>query len=472
MTSVRSLGHDGVTRRGLGQRRRWQLNATARCDRALPHVLVVGAGAGAFAALALADYGFPVTLVDRAPGIMAAASNRNGRRLHLGEHYSADIVPSSDECTLNTGRACFLGAVRLAKRFPFVVDHDARWWQLIPPSSMTSTELYEEHLAGLRTYHRALASVDPSVNELFGPPGDRHRKLVSDVYRDHVSATEVAAGYESREPVFDLGRLRRALRLGLQQARGDVRLRLGVEVDEIKPVGHSYRATLRDLRAGRSSTNLFNYVVNATWHEIPKLAKMVRPSYTGAESVRLKAMIAARMPGRLRRLPSFYFHRGVYGNHTNVAGRMAIVSAEEYSNIDCATLDSVPPTWEMFVRNRTDRLAGDSWREYLGKRVLRAYARFVPAFKDVNAVSVNFSTVLSQGAVDLTDPASPVHLRSFSIDEVAPGFINFHPGKLTMAQLAAERLRELLETQSNSISHNTCAEEFGGVEVEERTLLR
>lgn len=387
----------------------------------MPEVLVIGGGAGAFAAACLARHGFRVTLVERSPGLLTGASGRNGRRLHLGEHYSADVLPADDETSVNTGRLCFLGAIALAEAFPGVVSRNPQWWQLIPTGSMTNADRYEEHLAGLRTFQRALARLHPRVDELFGPAHARHRRLDPREYGRFVSV-EAAAGYASPESVIDLAYLRRGLLRALTAA--PVRIVVNTEVIALRAQGSGYEATLRHVRSGDSGARCYDCVINATWHEIPTLSRMVSADHDDAATTRLKLIVTAAVPPALASLPSLYFHRGVYGNHTNVAGRYAIVTAEHVSNLSFARLGAVPETWQPLLADRVRTAPGrDQWlaltrltegdpsagstgsgrtgyvvrqavchartapggprarsaRRWLGREVLRAYSHLVPA---------------------------------------------------------------------------------------------
>jgi glycine/D-amino acid oxidase-like deaminating enzyme len=451
--------------------------------------LVIGAGTGALAALSLAESGLRVTLVDRAPGLFTRASGHNGRRLHLGEHYSADIVPAHDTWTVNTGRLCFLGALQLARRFPFLPSPAAAWWQFLPPGSMTTPAGYDEHLAGLRTFHRRLADIDPVVDALFGPADKRHAKLDLSRLRRYVPVSGAAAGYSSRESVIDLARLRREIMRRLIAVAPAVDVMFKTDVVGIEGTSAGYRVVMRTA-AGKLLTATYTQVVNATWSEIPTLAEMVSNAEPPAGVVRLKLLVTSRMPKELVSQPSFYFHRGVYGSHTNAGSDLAIISAECISNLAFTSLGSMSAHWHSLLDNGLNGSAGvnalagivsapasgagstgdnrgrralvaaiDAARRCeayprsgipenpgiaaqreLARRVVRTYSEFVPIFRNTPATGLRFATVVTSDHAYLADPLSPVHRRSFHVDEVAPGFYNFNPGKLTLAQLAADYL--------------------------------
>jgi hypothetical protein len=86
----------------------------------------------------------------------------------------------------------------------------------------------------------------------------------------------------------------------------------------------------------------------------------------------------------------------------------------------------------------------------LAASVIDSYAEWVPAFKNAAVAGLKFSTALSEGRADLADPGSPVHMRFFRIEEVAPRFYNFNPGKLTLAQLASDCLCRLSEVKQSN----------------------
>jgi glycine/D-amino acid oxidase-like deaminating enzyme len=453
-------------------------------DAHMPEVLVIGGGAGAFAAATLARHGFRVTLVERSGGLMTGASARTGRRLHLGEHYSADVLPADDQTTVNTGRLCFLGACALAAAFPRILNRDPQWWQLIPVDSMTTPDQYEEHLAGLRTFHRTLSLTDPRVDQFFGPAHHRHRRLDPQEYRTVAPPDAATAGYASRESVIDVVALRRGLTAVL--AATGARVSVNTEVIEVRPRGGGYEAWLRDVRTDERVVRRYDCVVNATWHEIPTLSGMVSTVENRRATSRLKLLVTSRIPATLAALPSSYFHRGVYGNHTNVAGRYAIVTAEEISNLSFAQLNAMPATWGPLIsgtaasggeldeqwlalnrltegdpdagstggeharyairqavrraRSTPRELRVRAARYWLGREVLKAYSTLVPAFREAEPLTVRFTTVVSGGDAHLANPKSRVHMRGFSVSEVAPNFFDLDPGKLTFVQLTAEHL--------------------------------
>jgi FAD dependent oxidoreductase len=451
------------------------------------------------AALSLAEAGLPVMLVDRAPGLLAHASGRNGRRLHLGEHYSEDIVSPSDAFMLNTGRLCFLGALQLARRFPFLTSPADAWWQFLPPGSMTTPAQYEEHLAGLRSFHAALAKIDPVVNELFGPSAQRHVKLDLRSLRNYVPTAAAVAGFASRESVIDLARLRREVGARLTSAAALIDIRLQTNVLSVEPKGSGYHVEMCDQANHVLSAN-FARVVNATWHDIPTLAQAVAHTPARPGTVRLKLLVTARLPGQLAKLPGFYFHRGVYGSHTNAGRGLAIVTAEAISNAAFAPSGYVPEHWRTLIDNGlsgpagTDALTaiaeapandagstgdqrgnralrnsviaakscrlktadadpGTAARFELACQVIAAYSQLVPIFRTIQPTSLRFSTVVTSEDAHLADPQSPVHRRSFHIEEVSPGFYNFNPGKLTLAQAAADHLCNMI--MNNIVSRSS-----------------
>jgi hypothetical protein len=253
----------------------------------------------------------------------------------------------------------------------------------------------------------------------------------------------------------------------------------------IERLASGYRATFNPA-VGQIYNAKYDIIVNASWHEIPTLARMISNDYVPTGTVRLKVLVSGRLPQDLRNVPSFYFHRGVYGNHTNTGNGLAIITAEKISNLSFAHYSQIPLYWQTLISqglagrpgldaltavalapdnpagstgddlrhkaltavihaakafDSDHRFAAAESRRMLAAAVVGNYSDLVPAFRTVEATDIKFTTVVSSGSADLADPTSPVHTRAFAVEEVAPGFYNFNPGKLTLAQLAAQYLR-------------------------------
>lgn len=430
-------------------------------------VVVIGGGVGTLIASELARHGLEAVLVDDRPRMLAGASGRHGRRLHLGEHYSGDAALAPGR--LNTGQTCLLGALALVGRWPHVAGGPGRWWQFIVEGSMTSPEAYDAYLRELRRFHAQVREEGLDRDAAFGSPDDRHRTLAHREYAPFVEAGLVDLAVESREPVIDAASLHATLMAGLRDAGVEVLARHRVLA--VSGAEGDYALTLagpdgpRELRAA--------YVVNAAWHGLARLTATLGEAPFPV-STRLRVMAEVALPVHLHTAPSMYFHRGVLGNHTNIGRGRALLLAEEVCNL-ATTEDATPPeAWSTFVDDdgqdetwltlfrqlaehesarvapEARRLAGevvadragrrdDGWlRQELGRAIARSYRRLVPAVEEDAVIRLIPNVVVSAGDVDLHDPGSAVHRRDAIVREARPGYVEVLTGKLTYFVLVAE----------------------------------
>jgi FAD dependent oxidoreductase len=429
-------------------------------------VVVIGGGVGTLIASELARHGLETVLVDERPRLLAGASGRHGRRLHLGEHYSGDAEFAPGR--LNTGQTCLLGALALVGRWPHVAGGPGRWWQFIVEGSMTSPEAYDSYLRELRRFHWHVRAEGLDPDAAFGSPDDRHRTLARAEYAPFVESGLVELGVESREPVIDAARLHTTLVAALRDA--GVELLTRHRVLAVSGTEGDYALTLdgpdgrRELRAA--------YVVNAAWHELARLTTTLGDAPFPV-STRLRVMAEVALPVRLHTVPSMYFHRGVLGNHTNIGRGRALLLAEDVCNLATAEGAALPDAWGAFVDDRQEsawlplfrqlaeheparvaaearRLAGEvvadraggrdgGWlRRELGRAIMRSYRRWVPAVEEDAVLRLIPNVVVSAGDVDLHDPDSAVHRRDAIVREARAGYVEVLTGKLTYFVLVAE----------------------------------
>lgn len=452
-------------------------------------VYVIGAGIGMLVACELAKRGYTVKILDEQPRPLAGASGRHGRRLHLGEHYSGD--PFVDG-SLNTAQRCMLGALALLQRWPGVASIPGRWWQFITTDSMTSGEEYLAFAEQLREFHQELVEEGIDSSLPFGPSAERHRRISRPEYEDLVDASRVALALESREPVIDATALNAAIRGELAAADG-VEVLSRHRVRSIEERSGSYRL---DVVAPDGECELeAQYVVNVAWHGLGRLG-MELDDERQPNTARLRMMAEVSLPPALSEAPSMYFHRGVFGNHTNLGTGYALVLAETVCNLAFHPAHECPEAWVELVRAD---LAEDEWAEPLaavaadlsaspemdvaalamverlgeicaengddsalcseelrreiGERIIAEYRDLVPLFGEADARVKRLipNIVVAPGDAVLSDPASAVHRRDAVVREPRPGYFEVLTGKLTYAVLVAQEATALVLGRTREI---------------------
>jgi|GEM_PF-4685612 len=457
-------------------------------------VYVIGGGIGALVACELAKHGYEVKVLDEQPRPLSGASGRHGRRLHLGEHYSGDPFVAG---SLNTAQRCTLGALALLQRWPDAVrSAPGRWWQFITTDSMTSGEEYLAFAEQLREFHRKLVEEGIDSSLPFGPPGERHRRLAASEYERLVDSSRVELALESRESVIDAAALSGAIRGELATAEG-VEVLSRHRVRSIEGDVGSYRL---DVVSPEGEVEIeADYVVNVAWHGLGRLGEGIGEERQRS-TARLRMMAEVLLPRALVEAPSMYFHRGVFGNHTNLGTGRALVLAETVCNLAFHPADGCPEAWVELVRAD---LADDGWagplalvageagaaaemdgaarelverlgeicaeageepaacseelRREIGRRIVAEYRRLVPLFAEpeVRVTRLIPNIVVAPGDAMLSDPASAVHRRDAVVREPRPGYFEVLTGKLTYAVLVAQEATALVIARARGIDLQT-----------------
>lgn len=438
---------------------------------------MIGAGVGSLIALSLAQHDLDVVLVDERPTILGGASRAQMARLHLGHHYSGDDRFTDDR--LNTAQRCSLGAVAWMHRYPEVAPIEGRWWQLITTDSMTSADDYASFGARLAAYQDQLAADDPVARRLFGPPGRSARTLDAGEYAPFVTPGRVVLGVETRERVIDLAALRRSIERDLSDS-DRVEVMLSTRVRAVH--GGTESGFAVDLGSGEQLRA--DLVVNCSGHDVGALAGR-DGNGPGPMSTRLRLVAIAALPERLRPVPSMFFHRGVYGSHTNLDGRTMRFVSEAVSNVGTAPGVGVPAAWRRLMLHPRDpgcwvdglraalampgaaeptggrgpgpwsplgqltlelgRLTrggrpgvGADLQDRVGAALVEGYADLVPAVRDCSPVLVTPTASVDMGHTDIWKPHGSVHRRDWHTHVDATGLVTVIPGKFTFGALVAD----------------------------------
>lgn len=197
-------------------------------------VLVIGAGVhGMTAAIELASNGYNVTVIDKSPKIFGGASGATHNRAHMGYHYPRSI---------ETGQECIKGLDHFISKYPSVVVDEIDSYYLIEKSGHTTFKDYKKFCKELKIpYKQGLPS------------------------KDHMYFDNIENGLKTREPIFNIERLKHILLPELLMQGGRLRL-----MAELVQFGYrkdgSYTATVQ---IGDDPSNITyidaDIVVNATY---------------------------------------------------------------------------------------------------------------------------------------------------------------------------------------------------------------
>jgi glycine/D-amino acid oxidase-like deaminating enzyme len=403
------------------------------------HVAVLGGGLqGCFVALALADRGVRVSIIDRNHSLMTRTAIANEGKIHLGYMYCAD--PS-----LATARMMMRGALEFA---PFVARYVGLEPERMPASTPTIYVVHRDSLCPIErisayftAVHEAISdAADGRARAYFGidlrPPP---RPWPASECEAEFDRTMTVGAFETPEISIDPVALAGAV---AERVTADPQIEcllnrtvLAVEDIHDRPIVVSNGAE-------GPTRDRYDHVVNALWGG--RLAidatlgfKPHRPWLN-----RFRYGIRARPRPNRRQPPSVTIVLGAFGEVVNCTdGSLYLMW---YPSVLVATSDGlVPPDLPMYPEEplRSDLLRG----------TIRGLAGIVTSLRGIepdefSSVSIRGGVIVAWGSSDISDPESELH-RRFEIGVTSAGrYHSIDPGKLTMtahfAHVCAGRILE------------------------------
>jgi glycine/D-amino acid oxidase-like deaminating enzyme len=399
-------------------------------DRAL----ILGAGVqGACAALALADRGYAVTLVDEAPDCLLRASLVNEGKIHLGHVYANDP-------TFETPRLMLRAALSFAPIVDRLVGSNLQWSELtsvpfvylIASDSQLSVEELIDHYDRLDREYQMLRREYPA-GYLGGLPGTLWR-LTS--IPPAVDPRQVAAAVATPETSIDTTAFRAFLGRAMRNTPNiDLLFQHRVEGVARTPSGFQVEGRSAGDAAWTRSADI---VVNCLWSGRLRIDEQMGQLPQRRWVHRLKYRVLADLPDDLAStLPSLTIALGKYGDIVTRAGRRsAYLSWYPVCLRGWATSVDIPDAW----RGPTDSRVDPDVAAEVARDTLDAFDTIVPGIRRATITDVRAGVIFSWGKTDIDDPASELHKRDEIGVQGDNGYYSINTGKLTCAPLFSERL--------------------------------
>jgi glycine/D-amino acid oxidase-like deaminating enzyme len=388
---------------------------------------VLGAGImGTATAIQLARRGVDVTVYDREPAPMAAASRWNEGKIHLGYLYGGD--PS-----LATARHLLTGGLQFGDRLRELIDEEL--------AGHTTTEddvylVHERSVVGPDALRTRFHQVSELIRE--HPDAGRYLVDVSDARATEIRPSElrdlggagIVAGFRVPERSVETRWVADRLAAALPATTG-VTLRVGTTVTGVEPSGT--RTDRWRVRTSDGDREEFDLVVNALWNgrlTIDVTAGLVpQPPWTH----RYRHCVFIRTRSE-QRLPSALVAVGPFGDVKNYNGRDFYVSwypvglVAEGSDVE---LDA-PQT------------PTGSDADAFAARVRAALEPIMPGigavFDDAESVVVHGGFVFARGEGALDHPSSGLHRRDrFGVERLG-SYHSVDTGKYSTAPWLAREL--------------------------------
>lgn len=392
---------------------------------------VLGAGImGSATAIQLARRGVDVTVYDREPAPMAAASRWNEGKIHLGYLYGADP-------TAATARHLLTGGLQFGERLRELIDED------LTGHATADDDVYLVHERSV-VGPEALRTRFDRVSELIREHPDAGRYLVdvSDARASEIEAAELAglggagivAGFRVPERSVQTRWVADRLAGALAATTG-VTLRMGATVVAAEPSGTGRWR----VRSDGGDHEEYDLVVNALWNG--RLAVDVTAGLTPQPpwTHRYRRCVFVRTRSEQRQ-PSALVAVGPFGDVKNYNGRDFYLSWYPVGLVaEGADLELDAPATPTGAE--ADAFAA---------RVREALEPIMPGigavFDDAESVVVHGGFVFARGAGALDDPRSGLHRRDRYGVERLGGYHSVDTGKYSTAPwLARELATELAD---------------------------
>ena len=391
---------------------------------------VLGAGIqGACTALALADKGARVLLIEREPEAITKASLWNEGKIHLGYLFANDRVA-------HTARRMIDGAGRFWPFLSRYIPEKAR------PDLISSPFTYAVHRDSLIdaeaiAIHFARVSSEIKDRHFAGAyfgVEDAHawRRLSDAAVEETYSSEKVVAAFETQEVSIDTLQIADALRAAVND-HPLIAFLPDRHVDRVEDGARGkLRIVLRDSLGGEDALSC-DSVVNALWSDRLRIDAQRGLAPRAPYRFRHKLAIHTKGAGFPHNLRSTTLMLGQFGDIVRFPKGRSYLSW--YPHCLLASSGALqPPRW--------DALADAARKETIRQQVLAELEAVAPAVGDIDFsgadVHLEGGTIFSWGDGNIDDLKDDVHKR-FEIGLVSAGaYHTIDTGKYGMGPLFAE----------------------------------
>jgi glycine/D-amino acid oxidase-like deaminating enzyme len=399
---------------------------------------VLGGGLqGCCTALALAERGFDVVLLDRNQSLLSRTATANEGKIHLGYMYAGDP-------TFATARAMMEGALAFA---PFMQRYIGSSMERVKTSMATNYVVHRDSQhsaeavsAYLTEVHRLIADAARGREfayfglDLSMPP----RRWRASEREAMFNPETVLAAFDTPEVAIDP----EELAIGLRACISDhprIEVRLGQRVLRAERDENGIRVT-SEQTAGQV-IDCFDHVVNALWDGRMTLDGTMgfKPSRPWLH--RLKYGIALTLPEGLECPPSITIVSGPFGEVVSHPDRRIYLTWYPEC-LQGISAEVAPPDWPI--------RPPEPVRSRILRGTISALSTILPCLDPLNRASladasVKGGVIVAWGGTDIYDPNSELH-RRYEIGITSAGrYHSIDPGKLTMAPYFAERCADRID---------------------------
>lgn len=393
--------------------------------RGSPAVAVIGGGIqGCCLALALAERGVAVDLIEGASRIMDGASRFNEGKIHLGYTYAADA-------SLETARRQARGAASFSSLL--------RQWlgpafDSVPVSPAVRYGVHAASQFGPEELGRRYEAISDVVLREFKDSGGDYLGATDPVDVAHVAPDRldgvdpdrVIATFSTGERSLEPTALADAVAAAVHRSRL-INVRVAHRVDGVAVTEAGLRVRAR---SGEWQGD-YDVVANASWNGRLALDRSVGLDLPQSWNFRVKHFLRVRTDRDVVGLPTMTLVLGPFGDVVPYTPRDLYLSWYPVGRT----------AWTQDVHPSPDLLRLDEQGQArVAAGILEALAEIFPALRGIDPSAVDTTLgggfIYAEGGTDLDDPGTALHRRSDEIRSLG-GYHTLNPGKLGCAPALA-----------------------------------
>lgn len=431
-------------------------------------ICIIGGGiAGSITGIELAEKGYSVVILEKKSHILEGTSNVTPGRMGLGFHYVHE----------ETATMYLRSSIEFVKKYQSKVknlrigedkplDHYLRRGRyFITKDSLFSVDHILRTYETLKTLYKQLCEED-QTNQVFGDPELFYTQLKPADYENLVDTEKVVLGIETAEHLLNWANFKTYLcetinnHSNIKVLTSNDAIRFEHDLDKEK---HIVISKDEENIVYKKNKITADYVINCAWENVEYLtvkAGLTYPDKTGkthpdkapTRTNRLKILVAAKLPNRLKSKNSMFFCMGphcMFSNMGNGVGYMTYAKVTNFMNSNAVTVpNKISAYLNYHGGNEADNDVEETARSK-GNDIINGVAEYIPAMKGAEIIDVRFGVVITKGGVNIYDHKSSFHQRNYSgVDDKFPiGWINNSSMKLLYGYNNAQAVVKIIQNQ-------------------------
>lgn len=400
------------------------------------HIVILGSGIqGICCALALANTGKRITILDKTVQPYNRASLRSEAKIHLGFVYAKDESFRTSSLMLKAGLhfgpliESFIGEKVNWKDF-----RSRKFNYIILKNSFLSAQQLFQHYQALQQEYEQMK--DKSLHYLGEKPfqlWDEAAVKVNQLENENVIKcipTEEASINPINFREFLLTALSKKLNISFKGNH---------LIQEIKKTSYGYAVAGTNGNGAKWKIDS-TILINCLWENRIYFDQQLGIPIYENWVYRLKHGILGISPSHLRDLNSFTFVLGAFGDIVNYDNYLTYISWYPKCMTRWSSEICPPTSWEKACNGQIKIKENRKWIN----EALAEVDNYFPGYKNFQVKRIDSGIIFSRGKSDISDPQSELHER-FDIGIIKKdGYYSVSTGKFTSAPLFAKELVEVL----------------------------